>query len=334
MSIRKKGQRWEVRVRIGSGQRFERTLPRGATRDDARALETQVRRASIDAAAGRKPKHLIDEVVEQYVNTIAKNLKSYKKELQYRIKILRGYTDGKPLDDLVTIAERIKAEGQRVGLAPPSINRYISILRRWGNLAERWGMTDLPLGRRIKLLPERSERHIYLTPEQVGILAGKTDPITADMIRFACLSGLRLGEMLNLQKTQIRDGLLILDANTKGGRPRGIPLPPEAIQIAESRLPWGLSKDQLSARWTKARETAGLEHIHWHDLRHTYASWLVQADQPLTVIRDLLGHSSLAVTNRYSHLAPAHLVSAVGFLPSLGGKVGETKPIPRKKKAA
>lgn len=334
MSIRQKGQRWEVRVRIGSGQRFERTLPRGATRDDARALEAKIRRSVIDSAAGRRPKYLIDDVVEQYIKTIAVNLKSYKKELQYRVKILRGYTDGKPLDEIVTIAERIKAEGHKIGLSPSSINRYVSVLRRWGNLAERWGMTDLPLGRRIKLLPERSERHVYLTIEQVGKITDKTDDLTADMIRFAALSGLRLGEMLNLQKTQIRDGLLILDANTKGGRPRGIPLPPEAIQIAERRLPWGVSRDQLSNRWTKARTAAGMVHVHWHDLRHTYASWLVQAGQPLTAIRDLLGHSSLAVTNRYSHLAPAHLLSAVSFLPQLGGMVGENRPLPKKKKAA
>jgi site-specific recombinase XerD len=45
----------------------------------------------------------------------------------------------------------------------------------------------------------------------------------------------------------------------------------------------------------------------------------VQAGQPLTAVRDLLGHSSLSVTNRYSHLAPAHLAAAVSTLPHLGG---------------
>ena len=225
-------------------------------------------------------------------------------------------------------------DGQRAGLAAPSINRYVSVLRRLGNLAERWGWTDLPLGRRIKLLPERSERHVYLTIDQVGAITAETDPITADMIRFAALSGLRLAELLKLQKEQIRDGLLILDSSTKGERPRGIPLPPEAIQIAERRLPWGVSRDQLSARWTKARKAANMQHVHWHDLRHTYASWLVQAGQPLTAVRDLLGHSSLAVTHRYAHLAPAHLVQAVSFLPQLGARVGKKRPPAKKKKAA
>lgn len=332
MSIRKIGNRWQVRIRVGGGRRLERTLPPTATRNDARTLETTVRRAQIDLAVGRKPDRLIDDALDQWVAVGADKLKSWKRDLRYRFAVIRSNTAGKPLTELVNVAENIKRKGQADGLTPAAINRYLALLRRVGNLAERWGWTDLPLGRRIALLPEHSERHVYLTPAQVQTLAGKADPLTADMIRFSALTGLRLGEMLALQPDQIRDGLLVLNASTKSGRPRGIPLPPQAIRIARSKLPWALSKDQLRDRFLVARKAAGMTHIHWHDLRHTYASWLVQAGQPLTAVRDLLGHSSLAVTHRYAHLAPAHLVSAVATLPILRGKGGEKQT--RKKKAA
>jgi len=118
----------------------------------------------------------------------------------------------------------------------------------------------------------------------------------------------------------VRDGILALDQHTKSGRPRGIPLPPEAAAIASKRLPWELNRYRLRVRFQEARKAAGLPHIHWHDLRHTYASWLVQAGQPLTAVRDLLGHSSLSVTHRYAHLAPAHLLAAVATLPRLQSK--------------
>lgn len=332
MSIRRKGNRWEVRLRLGRGRRIERTLPPGATRHDARTLETQIHRAQIDAATGRKPERLIDEALDQWIATGADKLRSWPRDLKYRFNVLREYTVGKPLDELVDVAEKIKKNGQAEGLAAPSINRYVALLRRIGNLTERWGWTDLPLGRRVQLLPERSERHVYLTPDQVRSLAKHAQQPVADMIHFAALTGLRLGEMLRLQPEQVRDGLLILTSDTKNGRPRGVPLPPEAAQIAVKRLPWGISRDQLRDRFLKARKAAGMTHVHWHDLRHTYASWLVQAGQPLTAVRDLLGHSSLAVTNRYSHLAPAHLVTAVSFLPELRGKGGgKRKP---KKQAA
>ncbi len=324
MSIRRKGNRWEVRVRVGSGRRVERTLPPTATRADARALETKIRNAQVSVAVGRKPERTLDEAIDQWIAVGADKLKSWKRDLRYRFNVLREYTSGRNLTELVDVAESLKSKGQSMGMNPASINRYLSLLRRIGNLAERWGWTDLPLGRRVQLLPESSERHEYLTPEQVKALAAKADPLTADMILFAALTGLRLGEMLPLKPEQIRGDLLILDANTKSGRPRGVPLPPEAARIAQ-RLPWGVSGSQLRDRFLKARSAAGMPHIRWHDLRHTYASWLVQAGQPMTAVRDLLGHSSLAVTHRYAHLAPADLVRAVAALPSEWGKDGGKK---------
>lgn len=332
MSIRKVGNRWQVRLRIGAGGRVERTLPPGATRADARTLEASVRSAQIDVAVGRKPKRTIDDALDQWIATGANKLKSWQKDLRYRIAVLREYTADKSLADLPKVSEELKRKGQEAGMTAPTINRYLSLLRRVGNLAERWGWTDLPLGRRVQLLPEHSARHLYLTPAEVQKIAAKATPLIADMIRFAALTGLRRGEMMNLKPEQVRDGILVLGSMTKSNRPRGIPLPPEAAGIAAKRLPWGVSIYQLHDRFHEAREAAGMEHVRWHDLRHTYASWLVQAGQPLTAVRDLLGHSSLSVTTRYAHLAPAHLRTAVDTLPVLRGKGGEK--IGRKKKAA
>ncbi|MFN8822661.1 MAG: site-specific integrase, partial [Betaproteobacteria bacterium] len=167
---------------------------------------------------------------------------------------------------------------------------------------------------------------VYLTADQVRALQAATDPLTADMIAFAVLTGLRRSELLRLQPDQLRGRVLALDANTKSGRPRGLPLPPEAVTLARRRLPWNVEYWELRKRFDAARVVAGLPTVRWHDLRHTYASWLAQRGQPLTAIRDLMGHSSLAVTNRYSHLSPAHLRGAVDTLPRIGGvKAGSAK---------
>lgn len=322
MSIRRHGSRWQVRVRIGGGARVERTLPPGARASDARALETQIRRTHIDAAVGRRPRYLIDEALDRWVETSAKHLRSWPRDIRYRVDVLRGYTAGRPLEEIPAVAERVALVGRREGLQPASVNRVIALLRRVGNLAEKWGWTDLPIGRRVQMLAERSERHVYLSPAELQRLAAHADARTADLIRFAALSGLRLGELLGLRPGMIRDGTVLIDARSKSGRPRAVPLPPEALRIAQERLSadgWGVGRDALRTRFLRAREAAGLAHVRWHDLRHTYASWLVQAGQPLTAVRDLLGHSTLAVTTRYAHLAPAHLRQAVGALPSLQG---------------
>ena len=59
---------------------------------------------------------------------------------------------------------------------------------------------------------------------------------------------------------------------------------------------------------------AKLEDFHFHDLRHTFASWTVQRGATLQEVKDLLGHSTLAMVMRYAHLSPEHLRSAVARL--------------------
>ena len=67
------------------------------------------------------------------------------------------------------------------------------------------------------------------------------------------------------------------------------------------------------------KEPADMSHVRIHDLRHTFASWLASNPEiPMTVVRDLLGHSSLATTNKYSHLREDALKNAIDKLPNLG----------------
>lgn len=304
MPVRKHGRRWQVRVTVARGERIERTLPAGATRADARALEAALVRRSIEVASGRQPTRLIDEAINQWLASGATTLRSYKSDLRYRIEVLRGYTGGHALDDLPDVAERIKAAGQKSGLSAAGINRYLAILRRVGNLAERWGWTDRPLGRRVELLAGEQARHVYLTPAEVGRLADAARlESVRDIIIFAALTGLRRSEILRLRPDQVRGGAVVLDARTKSGKPRIVPLPPEAVEIAARRVPWRLGVPLLVKVFNEARTAAQMPHVRFHDLRHTYASWLAADGASMAAIRDLLGHSSLSVTSRYAHLA-------------------------------
>ncbi|MBL2562781.1 site-specific integrase, partial [Klebsiella pneumoniae] len=63
-------------------------------------------------------------------------------------------------------------------------------------------------------------------------------------------------------------------------------------------------------------DLADIHDFRCHDLRHTFASWLVQAGVPLYTVRDLLGHTCITTTERYAHLQNEHLLSALNNLPS------------------
>jgi integrase len=228
--------------------------------------------------------------------------------------VVRDFAAGRYLEELPEVAEQFKTKlmNPRPGekpLLPASINRYLAIMRRVGNLAVKWGWTDLPLGKRIEMLPGEASRHVYLTTAQVKVLAAAASPALSDLIMLAALTGLRRSELLRLTPQSVVDKTILLDANTKSGRPRAIPLPPQAVRVAK-RLPITLTPREIRRDFLAARIAAGLPHVRFHDLRHTYASWLVQGGAGLTAVRDLLGHSSLAVTSRYSHLGRPDLVAA------------------------
>nr|WP_276570777.1 tyrosine-type recombinase/integrase [Halochromatium glycolicum] len=67
-----------------------------------------------------------------------------------------------------------------------------------------------------------------------------------------------------------------------------------------------------------------------HDLRHTCAAWLVQAGVPMAEVRDVLGHCTLAMTERYAHLAPENLRTAVAHLDRSKSRLSHARPEPTK----
>lgn len=70
----------------------------------------------------------------------------------------------------------------------------------------------------------------------------------------------------------------------------------------------------LRKQFENAREECGMEHINWHDLRHTFASWLIQKNTPLQVVKELMGHANIGMTMRYAHLEIENLKTAVHAL--------------------
>lgn len=304
MPVRKRGDTWHVRLQVG-GQRIERSLGPAATKADALDYEAKLRRDLIAGKLGRSPDRTLDDALLRWLEGEAETLKDYP-GAKNKARAIRAHTQGKRLVDVVQVAETIKADGIKSGLKPGTINRRLAILRRIANLAhDVWGWLDQPLGKRIKLVPGEKARHVYLTPAQVEHLAGCCEhPKVALAIRLAARTGLREGELLRADT--VFDGCIVVD-ESKSGRPRLVPIPPD-IDVT---LPIGISYATLRTYFEKARATAEMPGVRFHDLRHTAASWWAQSGANLAVIRDLLGHANLAVTSRYSHLMTKDLKAVV-----------------------
>lgn len=305
MSVRKRGDRWQVDVRNRAlGVRIRRTA---RTRQQAVELESEIRQALKKQAI---PDSGIEHALTQYLKGEAKTLKDYNGLLS-KAKAIRPYIAGQTFDSIGLVQASIKKDMIKRGLKAATINRRLALLRRLANLAFEWGWIQAPLGKRIKLLPGETERHYYLTMDQVNKLA-KLCPTTGALIKIAAMTGLRRSELLNLKPEQITadNSWVILDTGTKTGKPRTVPVPTIARELFDA-YHWPLDNlynQALRNELEAAREKMNIPHIRFHDLRHSYASFLIQNGGDLKKVGVLLGHSSTQMTNRYAHLMDDNLM--------------------------
>lgn len=165
----------------------------------------------------------------------------------------------------------------------------------------------------------RAERGHDLMP--VIPADGYGDHLTP-MVLLAMNTGLRRGELTSLVWADINlpgRMLTVRGGNAKSGRTRHIPLNVEAMDVlkryrrqhTEGRL---FPVFSIATAFAALLEAAGITALRFHDLRHSFASHLVMAGADLYVVKELLGHASIAMTERYAHLAPKQKAAAVALL--------------------
>ena len=166
--------------------------------------------------------------------------------------------------------------------------------------------------------------------EPLPLMDGRYTDYLEPLVVLALNTGLRRGELFNLEWADINlKGrlLTVQGGGAKSGQTRHIPLNEEAFgvlvawrnQAAGNSLvfPSPVTNnrlDNINKSWRNLVNAAAIEDFRFHDLRHHFASSLVMAGADLNTVRELLGHASLDMTLRYSHLAPEHKAAAVALL--------------------
>ena len=230
--------------------------------------------------------------------------------------------------------------------APYRANRVVSLLSKMFNLAiKQWHMRD---GRNPCEGIERNseaKRKRYLKPDElarlVSALDGFADTQAANMVRLLLLTGARFGEVAGARWDQfdLEVGKWTKPASTtKQNTEHEVPLSPEAVQLLQEL--WDQADDttvyvfpgrddvghrvDLKKPWPAILKAAGISGLRVHDLRHSYASFLVSAGESLPVIGALLGHSQPGTTQRYAHLHNDPLRKATGHVGVLVRGAGKT----------
>lgn len=301
------------------GRRLKQSCGKGESRSKAKELEAELLGRLKNTARGV---YYLDDAIAKWLDEYASRLKSYVKFGEHA-KQLIPYAHKRLLSEAPEVA-REYAESNR-DRRPATINQRLRILRRVANVAfSDWRWIDAPIGKRIRTLPEHNRRSVYLSPDQIEAVCGVVghDGVRS-AIRFAAFSGLRLSELLRITLDNVRDGTLYLDATNKSGKQRTIPLP---ARIRDIPLPIRATRFQIQDQFRTATRKLGLQGVRFHDLRHTYASLLLQRGARLSHVQELLGHSTIAITkDLYGHLEADHLEEAVKLLDDFSPKTSPSK---------
>ena len=307
---------WQISLRTPSGQRFRRTAGT-ADRREAQELHDKLKHELWrQEKLGEKPKRLWDEACIRWLqeNQGKKSLDSDKIKIRL-LPELRGLL----LEDMTR--DLIHSVVNRKTCSGSTKNRYFALIRAILNkCVNEWDWLDK--APKLKLHKEPKKRIRWLYPEEAQRLVHALAhlPYMQHLVIFSLATGLRQANVLNLKWEQIdlrRQVAWIYPDQAKAGKAIGVPLNHTAMQVLMDRprvsdYVFTHSKGErvksISSRvWREALEKAGIEDFHWHDLRHTWASWLVQQGTPLAALKEMGGWESVEMVQRYAHLAPEHL---------------------------
>ncbi|MBZ0145035.1 MAG: site-specific integrase [Rhodocyclaceae bacterium] len=218
--------------------------------------------------------------------------------------------------------------GKRSG---PTVNRYLATLSacfRYAVKVEEW-MERNPCERVVRE-DENPGRVRFLSQEELPRLldACRPNPDLYLAVLLSLTTGGRQSEIMFLRWPQIDFNRRVITLNqgtTKNQDARSLPLVGEAFALMQERAKVRSLKDDrvfppvsekaegrnLRESWERALKAAAITDFRWHDLRHTAASYLAMSGVSLVEIAKILGHRTLAMVARYSHLDPSHVV-AVG----------------------
>jgi site-specific recombinase XerD len=244
--------------------------------------------------------------------------------------------------DITNFIETMKHKN----LAPGTINRALVLLRYAYKLAQRWQEpgVNLNVWLSIKQLKVDNRIERYLTPEQSANLLhhvkDSLNPQLVFIVAFLIYTGARKREVLEAKWSDINfdQGSWKISKN-KSNKVRHVPLSEGALETLSAvrdkstcqhsslrvnqndfifaNPSTGKPFSSFFYSWDKARTQAGMADLRVHDLRHSFASFLVNAGRSIYEVKELLGHADIKTTSRYAHLSQESLKAAVSVVPKL-----------------
>jgi integrase len=277
-------------------------------REERKILFSDLAKKYLEWAKNRKAKHTVEDETSAIT--------------RFRVRFT-GFASKITRDEVESyLSDRLNNDG----LGPCRHNKELKFLRQILGKAVEWGYCRRNVTDGIRRLKEPPGRIRYLTEEERGALVAACSPRLRHLVEIALETGLRKGELLSLRwdNVDLRNRMIRVEHSKNGDR-RDVPMTERAYEILQAlprRLdtpylfatPDGKPQADLKKAWGNAVKRSGIQNFTFHDLRHTFASYLVMGGADLRSVQTLLGHKDITMTTRYAHLSPAHLREAISVL--------------------
>jgi integrase len=331
---------YRVRVRLRGARVVSATFARLTdAKRWAQSTESAIREGRYFKTA-EGARHTVSDALDRYAREVLphkprtapfqrRQLEWWRKQIGHLLLV--DLTAPRIVECRARLLSELGSRSQRRG--PSTANRYVAALSHVLSVAVReWEWVDDNPARRVTKLREPRGRARFLSEdERTRLLAACRGSAVAGLyavVVLAIATGMRRNEIMSLSRSQIDldRGLITLDV-TKNGERRCVALAAYPRSALEEHLrccsmdtgllfpgtkpnrPFDLRKP-----WAVAIKEAGLADFRFHDLRHTTASYLAMTGAQATDIAAVLGHKTLAMVKRYTHLADSHVHKVVAVM--------------------
>jgi len=272
-------------------------------------------------------------------------VKSYKRAVTTDISLLKNHVlprfGGRYMDEITRVdVQKMHNERRASGAAPGSANRLLILMRYIFNLALKWEIAGVKTNpcKGVPLMEENNKMERYLSVEEAQRLYESVCKSENTMLQFIVpmliLTGARKREVLDAKWQDFDFTRRIWRIPmSKSGKARHVPLSDGAMALLATmtRKPgcdWAFANPDTGkpyvsvfCAWDNARKKAGLADVRMHDLRHSFASLLINSGRTLYEVQHILGHTQVKTTQRYAHLSQDTLLAAANAATAAVGAV-------------
>lgn len=291
---------------------------------------------------GVKPRRTWNEAVVRYLHE-TKHKATHAEDIR-KLRWLDGYLRNASLDSINRDKLNEIGEAKSREASPATANRYLALARAiLRKAAHEWEWMDR--APKVRMFKEQSHRVRWLTPEQAETLLRALPEHLADMVVFSLNTGLRQRNVTALEWSQInmqRKEAWIHADQAKARKAIPVPLNDTAVAVLRRQIGKHVTRVFTyrgnpvrwvnNTAWKATLERIGLQDFRWHDLRHTWASWHVQAGTGLHDLQQMGGWESSEMVKRYAHQSSERLASAAANIVPIATKMATVETLPEKER--